>query len=83
MLSLMCLSLLASIIAAVVIGIYSQMAKRYDLTQLGRMPERTMVMDAQGELLGRMHGENRIVVPIRQVSRDFIQALLAREDSRF
>lgn len=83
MLGLMCLSLLASISAAVVIGIYSQMAKRYDLTQLGRMPERTMVMDAQGELLGRMHGENRIVVPISQVSSDFIQALLAREDSRF
>lgn len=83
MLGLMCLSLLASVSAAVVIGIYSQMAKRYDLTQLGRMPERTMVMDAQGELLGRMHGENRIVVPISQVSSDFIQALLAREDSRF
>lgn len=72
-----------TISAAVVVGVYSQMAKRYDLTQLGRMPERTMVMDAQGELLGRMHGENRIVVPISQVSRDFIQALLAREDSRF
>lgn len=83
MVGLMSLSLLMTITAAVIIGIYSQMAKRYDLTQLGRMPERTMVMDAQGELLGRMHGENRIVVPISQVSRDFIQALLAREDSRF
>ncbi|MEQ1748620.1 MAG: transglycosylase domain-containing protein, partial [Prosthecobacter sp.] len=76
-------SLLATVTVAVVIGIYSQMAKKYDLTQLGRMPERTMVMDAQGELLGRMHGENRIVVPFNQVSPDFIKALLAREDSRF
>jgi penicillin-binding protein 1A len=47
------------------------------------MPERTMVMDSQGELLGRMYGENRIVVPFSQVSPDFIKALLAREDSRF
>jgi penicillin-binding protein 1A len=76
-------SLLATVTVAVVIGIYSQMAKKYDLTQLGQMPERTMVMDAQGELLGRMHGENRIVVPFSQVSPQFIKALLAREDSRF
>lgn len=76
-------SLLATVTVAVVIGIYSQMAKKYDLTQLGQMPERTMVMDAQGELLGRMHGENRIVVPFSQVSPHFIKALLAREDSRF
>lgn len=76
-------SLLATVTVAVVIVIYSQMAKKYDLTQLGQMPERTMVMDAQGELLGRMHGENRIVVPFSQVSPHFIKALLAREDSRF
>ncbi len=80
---LMSCSLLAAVTVAVVIGIYSQMAKKYDLTQLGRMPERTMVIDAQGELLGRMHGENRIVVPFNQISPDFIKALLAREDSRF
>jgi penicillin-binding protein 1A len=80
---LMSCSLLATVTVAVVIGIYSQMAKKYDLTQLGQMPERTMVMDAQGELLGRMHGENRIVVPFSQVSPHFIKALLAREDSRF
>ncbi len=80
---LMSCSLLATVTVAVVIGIYSQLAKKYDLTQLGQMPERTMVMDAQGELLGRMHGENRIVVPFSQVSPHFIKALLAREDSRF
>ena len=75
--------LLGGAIVAAIVGIYSQMADKYDLTQLGRMPERTIVTDAQGELLGRMHGENRIVVPFNQVSPHFIKALLAREDSRF
>lgn len=76
-------SLLGTVAVAIVVGIYSQMAKKYDLAVLGQMPERTMVLDASGELLGRMHGENRIVVPLSQVSPHFIQALLAREDSRF
>jgi penicillin-binding protein 1A len=76
-------SLLGTVALAVVIGIYSQLAKKYDLAALGQMPERTMVLDSAGELLGRMHGENRIVVPLSQVSPDFVKALLAREDSRF
>ncbi|MDZ4287873.1 MAG: PBP1A family penicillin-binding protein [Prosthecobacter sp.] len=76
-------TIMSVVTVAVVIGAYSQMAKRYDLTQLGKMPERTVVLDARGEVLGRMHGENRIVVPLNQVSPWFIKALLAREDSRF
>lgn len=75
--------LLGILAAAVLLSVYSKLAKRYDLTRLGEMPERTVVLDAQGELLGRMHGENRIVVPISQVSPHFIKALLAREDARF
>ena len=80
---IMGISLLGTVALAVVIGIYSQLAKKYDLAALGQMPERTMVLDSAGELLGRMHGENRIVVPLSQVSPDFVKALLAREDSRF
>jgi len=76
-------SLLATLTVAVVIGVYSHIAKEYDLTQLGQMPERTVVMDFKGEVLGKMHGENRIIVPLSEVSPDFVKALLAREDSRF
>ncbi len=76
-------SLLCTVTAAVVIGIYSNLAKDYDLTKLGQMPERTIVMDYKGEVLGRMHGENRIIVPLSEVSPWFVKALLAREDARF
>jgi len=76
-------SLLCTLTAAVVIGVYSHLAKAYDLAKLGQMPERTIVMDCKGEILGRMHGENRIIVPLSEVSPWFVKALLAREDSRF
>ena len=76
-------SLLCTLAAAVVIGVYSHLAKAYDLTKLGDMPERTIVMDYKGAVLGRMHGENRIIVPLSEVSPWFVKALLAREDSRF
>lgn len=76
-------SLLLTVAGAAVLAYYSHLAKQYDLAKLGEMPERSLVLDAQGETLGRMHGENRIVVPLSQVSPYFVKALLAREDSRF
>lgn len=83
MLGLMGCSLLVTLVIAGVIAYYAHLAKQYDLAKLGEMPERSVVLDAQGEMLGRMHGENRIVVPLSQVSPHFVKALLAREDSRF
>lgn len=74
---------LAVLAGAVIIATYSQLAKSYDLSKLGEMPERTVVLDCKGQVVGRMHGENRIVVPLDQVSPFFIKALLAREDARF
>lgn len=82
---LLCLLLCLFAVAAVTLTLayYSRLAMRYDLDRLGEMPERSVVLDADGVVLGRMHGENRIVVPLSQVSPHFIKALLAREDSRF
>ncbi len=72
-------------LAAILIGdlAYRSLARRYDLDSLGRMPARSEVYDARGGLLGKLHGEDRRVVPLSQVAPDFIKALLAREDSRF
>lgn len=75
--------ILGLLAGAVIIAVYSQLAKQYDLTKLGEMPERTVVLDSRGEVIGRMHGENRIVVPLDQVSPWFVKALLIREDARF
>lgn len=63
--------------------VYYLMALRYDLSELHRMPERTVVYDANGEIIGRYSGENRVVIPYSEIPETFIKALLAREDSRF
>lgn len=64
---------------------YGAKALTFDLDKLDEVPERTLVYDREGELLGHVsgHGENRLVVPASEVSAHFIKALLAREDSRF
>jgi len=64
-------------------GYYAHLAGQEDIDKVGKMPERSLVFDYKGELIGRLHGANRIVVPLEAVSPYFQDALLAREDSRF
>lgn len=75
--------LLAAAVGAGVLIVYGQFAARYDLTKLGEMRQRSIVLDCKEREIGRLHGENRTVVPFAQVSPFFIKALLAREDARF
>lgn len=53
----------------------------FDLKDVGKIPERSLVYDMDGKVYSRLFGENRILVG--QVSPLFEKALLAREDSRF
>ena len=62
---------------------YGAWASLYDLSKLGVMPQRTAVFDCFGKPYSRLSGEDRIRVSIDKVSANFINALLAREDSRF
>ncbi len=56
---------------------------QYDLGQVAEMPQRAVIYDRDGKPYNRIYGENRTVVEYDQVSEHFIDALLAREDSRF
>ena len=64
---------------------YHIRASRYPLERVAELPQRTLVLDRNGNSLGHVygHGENRIVVKVEDVSPFFVKALLAREDSRF
>lgn len=73
-------ALYAVLFFAVVYGIRAQ---RYDLMRIHAMPERSIIRDRMNEEIGRIHGEKRSVVPLRQVSESFRMAILAREDERF
>lgn len=47
------------------------------------LPQRSTILDADGNVLAHVFDENRVNVPLDEVSRNFVKALLAVEDSRF
>ncbi len=58
-------------------------AQTFDMKKVGQMPERNTVFDVDGKIYSRLAGANRLIVPLNEVSPAFIDALLAREDTRF
>ncbi|HKP04223.1 MAG TPA: PBP1A family penicillin-binding protein [Chthoniobacterales bacterium] len=66
-----------------VLFFYAVWAQTYDLKRVGDMPERNTVFDVDGKIYSRLAGANRVKVDLNEVSPFFIDALLAREDTRF
>ncbi len=80
------LILLVAVLAACGFGLvsfYGIWAQTFDLKQVGEMPERNTVLDVDGKIYSRLAGANRLIVPIAEVSPFFLDALIAREDTRF
>lgn len=71
------------LVAAVVLLGYYAWALTFDLRTISDMRQRSAVYDKDGKFYSRLSGENRIVVPFDKISNDFVNALLAREDTRF
>ena len=69
--------------AAAILAFYAVWAQTFDLKRLGTMPERNTVFDVDGKIYSRLAGANRLKISLQKVSPLFIQALLAREDTRF
>lgn len=85
--SLTSLAIFSAIIGGTIaLGVYvryKRMAERYDLRQVGRMPQESVVFDTYGTPFTRLHGDGRIIVDLEDVSPYFVDALIAREDTRF
>src|ERR1700739_4022675 len=62
---------------------YGAWAASFDMKKVGAMPERNTVFDGDGKIYSRLAGSNRLRVSLDEVSPYFIDALLAREDTRF
>ncbi|HJT81718.1 MAG TPA: PBP1A family penicillin-binding protein [Chthoniobacterales bacterium] len=62
---------------------YSAWAATFDMNKVGQMPERNTVFDVDGKIYSRLAGANRLKVSLNEVSPQFIDALLTREDTRF
>jgi penicillin-binding protein, 1A family len=77
---------IATLIAGSGLGVllfYSVWAQTFDMKKVGQMPERNTVFDVDGKIYSRLAGANRLIVPLNEVSPNFINALLVREDARF
>ncbi len=68
--------------AVIALGYYAW-ALTFDIKLISDMPQRSAVYDKNGRYYSRLSGENRILVPFDKVSHHFVEALLAREDTRF
>src|SRR5947199_10543200 len=62
---------------------YGTWAQTFDMKKVGEMPERNTVYDVDGKIYSRLAGANRLKVSLSEVSPFFIDAVLAREDTRF
>lgn len=66
-----------------IIGWYAYQASKYDLSEVERMPARTILVDRSGEEIGTIHGENRRLLEYDEIPEFLKSCLFAREDSRF
>jgi penicillin-binding protein 1A len=66
-----------------VLFFYGAWAGTFNMKKVGEMPERNTVLDVDGKIYSRLAGANRLKVSLDQVSPLFINAVLAREDTRF
>lgn len=47
------------------------------------LPQKTRLLDSQGEVMATIYDENRVNVSLSQISRIMVKAIIAIEDSRF
>lgn len=71
------------ILWGLIAAFYVAWAWTFDLQQIGRIPESSLVLDRHGKVYTRLAGENRRTVPLAGVSPWFVRAVIAREDTRF
>ncbi len=62
---------------------YREQAEAYDLANIDKVKEPSIILDRHGLEIGRMFSENRDKIPIEEVPQLFVDALLAQEDQRF
>ncbi|MCX6874268.1 MAG: transglycosylase domain-containing protein [Verrucomicrobia bacterium] len=62
---------------------YRERAATYDLERINVLEVPSLIMDRNGQEIGRIFVQNRSIIPINKVPQRLIDALRAGEDSRF
>ena len=47
------------------------------------LPQKTTIVDSRGDTIATLYDENRVTVPLSQISRTMVKAIVAIEDYRF
>ena len=81
--SLLKIGIVTAVLWSIVGAGYYGWAHLFDLAEIHEMDERSVIYDHEGKYYSRLAGENRVVVPFDNVSNDFYNALISREDTRF
>jgi 1A family penicillin-binding protein len=83
--------LLLALIPTIVIGAwlwiikmeYERRAEKFDMKELQQMESASVILDQNGKILGRIYIQNRDMVPLDQLPKTLIEAVVAAEDNRF
>lgn len=62
---------------------YAWQASKFDLSEVEKIPARTILIDRNGAELGTIHGANRRLVSFEEIPEFLKTCLFAREDARF
>ena len=62
---------------------YSYLASKFDISKVAQMPERSVILDRDGQEFAFIHGERRRSISRHEIPDVMVQALRAREDLRF
>lgn len=62
---------------------YLYLAGGFDISQVAKMPERSVIVDRHGEVFDYIHGERRRSIERDEIPEVMVFALRAREDLRF
>ncbi len=76
-------SLILFFLIAAVSVFYFYLSLNYDLTQVAKMPERSIILDRNGKEFSTIHGARRRLVRRDEIPDTLVKALRAREDLRF
>jgi membrane peptidoglycan carboxypeptidase len=75
---------LVSLAVLVAVGLfYFYLSLKYDLTEVSKIPERSVILDRLGEEFATIHGERRRLITREEIPEVMVLALRAREDLAF
>ncbi|MDP0490857.1 MAG: transglycosylase domain-containing protein [Verrucomicrobiota bacterium JB023] len=76
-------AVIALLIGALIIVFYFLQASRFAISEVQKMPERTILLDSEGKELAAVHGSSRRLISREDIPDHLVKALVAREDRSY